>query len=242
MGYSSQGPADQPEYFQSNFFAMPPATRTTFALVLLGAVIFGDLLGVATSTVDGFAHAGMTDREYAAAQQDSNDVDLPSLVSGCSGCLQFFLLIGSAVTFCMWMYQANVTARNLGAQGMQFTAGWAVGWFFVPIMNLFRPYLAAQEIWKASDPDVPRDKPFDWRASRSSALIGMWWGAWIFTNVLSQISFRITLKGTTRGAAVAGEAMSALADLVSIVAAALAMSWIWQVRQRQLKRYARAGR
>ena len=207
-------------------------------LILLGAAIFGDLIGALTSTVACLRHAGMSDAEYATAQNDDDAVDLPGLAVGCSGCFQIILLIGTAVAFCMWFYQANGTARDLGARGMEFSPGWAAGCFFVPIINMFRPYQAAQEIWKASDPDVPLDRPTGWRARSGSALIGLWWAAWILTNVLNQVSFRITWNAKTRDAAMVGEAVSVPADLISMAAAGLAMWWIWQVRQRQAKRYA----
>ena len=31
-----------------------------------------------------------------------------------------------------------------------FTPGWSVGWFFVPIMNPWKPFQAMREIWQAS--------------------------------------------------------------------------------------------
>ena len=39
------------------------------------------------------------------------------------------------VLFCCWIYRANCNARALGAQGMSFTPGWSVGWFFIPIAS-----------------------------------------------------------------------------------------------------------
>ena len=147
------------------------------------------------------------------------------------------MLLGTAVAFSMWIYQANATAHQLGAQGMQFTPGWAVGWFFIPIGNLFKPYQVAQETWKASDPAMPLDRPTAWRAIRGSSLIGLWWTAWIISNVLYQISFRVELKSSGRGGAMTGLALAVPADLLAIVAAGFAILWIWQLRDRQARRY-----
>ena len=33
-------------------------------------------------------------------------------------------------------------------------AGWAIGPWFVPILNLFRPWQIAVETWEGSDPDM----------------------------------------------------------------------------------------
>jgi len=36
---------------------------------------------------------------------------------------------------------------------MEYTPGWSVGWFFVPLYNFYKPYRAITELYLASDPD-----------------------------------------------------------------------------------------
>ena len=31
---------------------------------------------------------------------------------------------------------------------MQYTPGWCVGWFFIPIANLVMPYIILKELWQ----------------------------------------------------------------------------------------------
>lgn len=38
--------------------------------------------------------------------------------------------VATAITFVMWVYRANVNCRGFGASGMEFTPGWAAGWYF----------------------------------------------------------------------------------------------------------------
>ena len=71
---------------------------------------------------------------------------------GCLGLLLIPVYITCIVLYCVWVYRANKNARALGALGMKHTPGWCVGWFFVPIANLFMPYQAVREIYQASDP------------------------------------------------------------------------------------------
>jgi hypothetical protein len=77
--------------------------------------------------------------------------------------------IAATVIFLMWVYRANNNARRLGAVGMKFTAGWAVGWYFIPIANLFVPFLAMREIWRASA------NPGNWAAQRAGWIVPCWW-------------------------------------------------------------------
>jgi hypothetical protein len=47
------------------------------------------------------------------------------------------------------IYRTNVNAPTFN-DGMSVTPGWAIGWFFVPVANLFKPYQAMKETWIAS--------------------------------------------------------------------------------------------
>ena len=63
----------------------------------------------------------------------------------------------------------------LGSPGLRFTPGWAVGWYFVPIANLWKPYQAMKEIWRASK------NPGNWQAETTSGFLGWWWFWWIIS-------------------------------------------------------------
>lgn len=102
--------------------------------------------------------------------------------------LIFFVVI--VVVFSKWIYRANLNCRGFGATSLEYTPGWAVGYYFIPILCLFRPYRAMKEIWQAST------DPHDWERQPGSALLNWWWGLWIVGNFLGQISFRLQLHVT----------------------------------------------
>ena len=56
------------------------------------------------------------------------------------------------VLFCIWVHRASSNAWNLTPDSMHFSPGWAVGWFFIPIANFYKPYQALREIWISSRP------------------------------------------------------------------------------------------
>jgi hypothetical protein len=73
--------------------------------------------------------------------------DLRQQIIAVATFVNFLVLV---VIFCIWIYRANYNARQLGATDMKFSPGWAVGWYFIPIANLWKPYQAMCEIWQAS--------------------------------------------------------------------------------------------
>jgi hypothetical protein len=79
----------------------------------------------------------------------AGEVDVSDF-QGIIAILQLVNLVVLIVLFCIWIYRANSNARQLGATDMQFSPGWSVGWYFIPIANLWKPYQAMCEIWRAS--------------------------------------------------------------------------------------------
>jgi hypothetical protein len=73
------------------------------------------------------------------------------------------ILVG--VVFLMWVYRATANLRAMTAFEMRFTPGWSVGWYFVPILGLVRPYQGMCDIWRASHRG----------SSKGRAIVGVWW-------------------------------------------------------------------
>src|SRR3954463_16165575 len=76
-----------------------------------------------------------------------------------------------------WIYRARANAHAL-SHDMTISPGWAVGWYFVPIANLFKPYQAMREIWYASS-FGGEDGPV--------GLLPLWWALWLAGSVLGRL-------------------------------------------------------
>ena len=98
---------------------------------------------------------------------------------GTASALLFWVYIPTVILFLVWMHRASENLRFLGALGQRFSPGWAVGWWFIPIMNLSRPYQAMAEIWKGSAPDLRSGGRIDWKYGSVAPLLGWWWGLWV---------------------------------------------------------------
>ena len=119
---------------------------------------------------------------------------------------------------------------------MTFTPGWCAGWFFVPIMNLFRPYQAVKEIYQASDPECG---PHDWQG-RGAGLVGLWWALWIISNILDSIESRIGQMEDPQALLVScwvGVFGSAMGVLLCVAVAKVVRS----IQSRQLTKARRVG-
>ena len=66
------------------------------------------------------------------------------------GIVSLVISVISGFLILRWIHRANYNARQLGAENMKFTPWRSIGYYFLPIFNLWRPYQAMKEIWKAS--------------------------------------------------------------------------------------------
>lgn len=97
-------------------------------------------------------------------------------------------IIGSlvmGVATAAWLFRAYRNVLALGAGGARFGPGWAIGGWFVPILNLVRPKQVIDDTWRGSRPDADpvtlgtRD-PVPWH-------LHLWWASFLVTLAFSQI-------------------------------------------------------
>lgn len=145
------------------------------------------------------------------------------------GALQLVVGIASVILWFVWVFRSNKLARALGASSMKYSPGWSVGWFFVPIMNLFKPYFAMKEIYLATmDP-----KSFDTEQEvedqpESLNILKLWWLVYLVDSWLGRFAFRQTMRADTIDELIAANSWMTASDAVTIVGS---LATIWVVRE-----------
>lgn len=134
----------------------------------------------------------------------------------------------SVVVVAMWIHRAHANLRDAGADGLQFSPGWAVGWYFIPFANLVMPFQAMRELWNASHGNAD---PF---GGSAPPVVKWWWAAWIVGNILSNLGMRILLMDEIDASSVTvGNSVSFAGSMLAIVAAVLLARIIHSVTQAQ---------
>ena len=94
--------------------------------------------------------------------------------------IQLLLLLLTGIFWLLWQHRAQANLTALGVQGLRFTPGWAVGWWFIPFANLAMPFLAMRELTRASASGGAGPSP----PGRVDALLAWWWAALLLGIVL----------------------------------------------------------
>lgn len=148
---------------------------------------------------------GRVERGEAFTFEEVNDLD-DRLV------LSWWVFIGVGLVclaaLILWMHRAYSNLHN-SYRGTIHTPGWAIGAWFVPFLNLWRPFKIMQEIWRNSS--VPE-------RVRSDHLVTAWWVLWILTRVLNRLGAQ---EADTVGEALGLNALLIASILVDVVGLAL---------------------
>lgn len=218
--------------------AQPLGQRARGASVMLGVVIVA-------SAVSFWADLD----QYNAISRvvDGQRVPLSDLQSiddrvGAASTVYTITLILSVITFLLWFSRAY---RNLGALGvreLRYSPAWAVGSWFVPILSLFRPKQAINDIWRASDPDREAAIAEPGKGA-VSPLLHWWWAIWLLSNWVGTLAVRLSFEhANPTPTELKSEAMAyLLADIADIAAGVLAILVIRALTERQSRRLTRLG-
>jgi hypothetical protein len=105
--------------------------------------------------------------------------------------LHVVLYIVTAIVFARWIYLAHRNLLSLDARHLRFGPGWAIGCFFVPLINLWGPYQAMRDLAKASR------SPRRWELEDTPPVIIIWWVLWLIVEFIDRGAFGIGLRAQT---------------------------------------------
>ncbi len=155
------------------------------------------------------------------------------------GGIYTILFVITTILFCMWIHRVHRNLPSLGVSGLKYSPGWAVGYFFVPILSIFRPFQVTTEIWKASDPITEINDSLAWKSTPTSPLIASWWVLFLVSAFVGNILFRVSLQAETLGELLAAGWLTFIMDVVDIPAAILAVLLIRNIDLRQQQKHQR---
>ena len=167
-----------------------PTSLTKWVKILLVISIIMHIIGVASGFMEYQLLKEIERGVYRYISDEAFDVivDKNDMREMLIGLTQFLLFIIQGIMILMWIFRANKNVRALGATNMRFSAGWSVGWYFIPLLTLWKPYQAMKEIFvKSAELDSGTEL-------RYRSLLPIWWTLWIISEVIG----RIILKNTFR--------------------------------------------
>jgi hypothetical protein len=181
--------------------------RATLAVVILALSAILD----SVSVLAGFLQIGLLTRirdegEFSDAEVFVNDSMI--VLIGLAKLITFTL---ATVFFCRWMLQAFRNGLATRPEAISYTPREAVASFFIPFVNLVRPFRAVKQLFDVStEPD------------RSDAIVRVWWAFYLAMGILGNLSARATWRAEEPPELIVATWLGIAVDVISVPAALLA--------------------
>ena len=115
------------------------------------------------------------------------------------------------VPYLIWLHRTVMNCRAFSSM-MYLKPGLAVGNYFIPFVNLFRPCQDMQEIWRVSG------NPRGWLKDRGSVLVGVWW-------VLALVTIGVSIESSALFSTIQSHDDSVLARLFFVITKSVQVLW-----------------
>jgi hypothetical protein len=211
-----------------------PARVASVAMAFLAGAAVLDAISVVTDV----QMVSLLDRASAGDAVTYQEAETLDSRMAAISLLQAAALLLAAIPFIVWFRRSYLNLHALGVKWVRFRPGWAVGGWFVPFLNVARPKSIANDIWRASDPDLPRELEGPAPGGHVPALMNWWWFAFVVSGWLYGTATLMTSDDAAVDAFRAQAQTFAVADSLSFVAGILGIFVVRRITLRQEARYA----
>jgi len=210
----------------------------TWALLAIAGLAFTTIFDAFTLLI---GTAQILGPDLTVQLDDGGEMSSWLMIQGILALLQMPVYLATSILFLVWL---NLSYKNLYAlrpSFLKFSSGWAVGYWFIPFLNLWKPFQVVREVWWESDPEIPQDQMFLTESLHGApTYMGVWWAFWLGSNIANNIAGRMfDLEGA--GNTAAAGVVFVVNAILSITAAILAIMVVRDITSRQAARSIAVG-
>jgi len=188
----------------------PNAQRAKIAIGLIWLVLVFEIISliseyfqyVLLQNVAGGKHVSM---EMATANDNRQQI---------IAIFYMIVYIISGITFILWFRRAYFNLHTKKSN-LSYTDGWAAGCWFVPVVNLYRPYQIMKELYRETD-NLFSKKNYNYPKPLNSNILGLWWALFLINGFIGQFVFRYSLHADTVDQLIVSTVASMLSSIVGI--------------------------
>ena len=233
-------PASQTPFFMRRPRFTPLTAPAVFLYVILGLYIAAALLAIGGDAYEAVVAGRIANAAFIHSELLA-DAEAADGIYGAGKALQFMMMLLAVPFFIWWTRRATGNLESFGRRDIRYGTGWAVGGWFVPVWNWFRPYQVIAQAWRASDPSLTPDESSDWSPSGTSPHLIIWWLGWTIGSLVSGVAASVAGNTLSKplpdwGAVQGAFIFLLVTDFVMAFVALLAILTVATLTQRQAAR------
>jgi len=185
------------------------------------SIIFGVLIGI---TILSIVSSTWQYNLLVGIKERPEDIDMPTIhlsdqFNGIVAISLLIIIILSIIYFIRWFRRAYFNLSQVPEAQVSFSEGWAAGAWFVPFLNLVRPFQIMREIWEG----MQRVLTHRIGAPQSNVLIGSWWAVYLISNIYSNFTFRYSLRSEELDELIVSTRLDLIGHFLSLASAIITL-------------------
>ena len=221
---------------RQNYEYKPLEVLTNILLVLFSAEILLAIINIYADTYDiSFIKANI--KSGGVLYYDNSNFE--SLLTSLSQMFYGLVLIIALIFYFIWVRRAYRNLHSLQLKPTEYSSGWAIGSYLVPILNLFRPYNMMKEIWFGSQPIPSEENAYELESHlgmSSTGFLQLWWAFFIIDGFVSNISFRLGLNSNSGQNILTSLWIDLISSITGIAVSVVSLYLIWTVNSWQTEK------
>ncbi len=196
---------------KKTYVARDPRALGRVVVIWLYVRIASSVLSIASGVVELRGLARFPSDTPVSFTETLPGMETADLLSGLAGFALLASLLVSGVLTLKWIYRVTMNSHTL-VEGPRVSPPWSIGWYFVPFANLYKPFQAVNDAWRATLPPLT-----SWRDQDTPPLLRVWWGLWLTTSFLDNTSFRLQMRAKDVGSTTAISGLDLVSDVLWVV-------------------------
>ncbi len=193
-------------------------------------LLFACLALDAVAIVSGFSQRSLLARAMAGAQLLPGEAAASPPRHGPIGMLQLAAFACTGIAWLVWLHRAYGNLALIGSKRSRFSRGWAIGCWFIPVVNLVRAYQIMRDLWLRSESMNDRD---GYDGLPVPALLATWWVVSLTWGALGVVVAILARDAYTLEQQTNVTDLGLFVHAVGLVAAVLAMKVVRRIDRHQ---------
>lgn len=169
----------------------PNKERAKFILAFIWIILILEIISIISSSMQYSLLLLLENNVYVSDETIDNN-DLREEIINVFIILAY---IASSITFILWFRRAYYNLHQR-VKTLRFGEGWAAGSWFVPFINLYRPYQIMKELYEETKIYLERNNP-TMKIKTTTLFVGWWWALYLLSGFVNRIDYNISNKASS---------------------------------------------
>jgi Domain of unknown function (DUF4328) len=184
------------------------------------------------SIVSGLMELSLLEKIKDGQFVSNEEADFNDMRQGLIAMLEIGFVIASVVFFLRWFILAYHNLHNIGVKTLEYSKSQASWSFFIPFVNLVRPFKIVREIIVETQEEITKRIP-DYIPKTGLGIVGLWWAFFVIRNLAGNVALRVIMDSSSIENMIVSTQTTVVLSFFDIITAVVTIIMIKQISKEE---------